>query len=178
MTISGCSPIAEKLRKRWPLTSATGSSIVRPCASAAIASLRSSGIFRSLAKWLCVPSGRTPNDLSESATTLAMVLMVPSPPPAKIASNWRPRAASWAMARLDEADVGLRAGVGEAARDLLLRVGHVQPGERAGAFVQQDHCLHCGFSVSTGGVGAGTGDGAGGGAGGSTNTVSAPGRIR
>src|SRR5688500_17347496 len=65
--------------------------MIRPRASAATASLRSSGMFRSLAKWLCVPSGSTPNDLSLPATMSAMVLIVPSPPPAMITSalSWR-----------------------------------------------------------------------------------------
>ncbi len=44
---------------------------------------------RSLAKWLSVPSGRTPKTMPVSTSAAATVLTVPSPPPATISAGRR-----------------------------------------------------------------------------------------
>src|SRR5688572_14313476 len=87
LTSIGCRPRPEKLRKIRPFTSPMSRSVTRPRASAATAASSSRGTESSLAKWLCVPSGSTPNATGPPARAFAMVFSVPSPPPAMTVSN-------------------------------------------------------------------------------------------
>src|SRR5476649_731556 len=91
-TMCGYRPRLELLTKMRPLTSPTSTCAVVPRAMVAMAWSRSSGMFKSLAKWFSVPSGSTPSATPLPASTDATALMVPSPPPATTAST--PRASA------------------------------------------------------------------------------------
>ena len=146
MTTSGCKPIAEKLRKMWPFTSATGRSIDLPlheCDDRLVEVERDAEVLgevvvraeRQHAERL-VAAGDDVGDGVDGSVAAAGEDRV------ELAAARGFLCEGAKSARLDEADIGLRAGGGKTARDLLLRVGHVQPGQRAGAFIQQDDCLH------------------------------------
>ena len=127
----GYSPRPELFRKIRPLTSPTSTLVAWPATMVPIAPSRSSGIFRSLAKWFMVPNGRTPSVLPESMIAAATALIVPSPPPATTRSA-SPRAACCANATSSDplpaseirASAPIRMkGVGNALPDLCAVAG-------------------------------------------------------
>ena len=72
----------ELLRKMRPFTSPASMRRGLPRSVFTTAAAMSSGMARSRAKWLSVPSGITPSVLAVPASTPATVLTVPSPPAA------------------------------------------------------------------------------------------------
>jgi hypothetical protein len=67
--------------KQVPFSSPRSTARRSPRAIASTAFSISSGMPRSLAKWLNVPSGRMPSAVSVPRSTSASALRVPSPPP-------------------------------------------------------------------------------------------------